>query len=207
MTACSGHVARMYVLGQGHRRPRASIYDVSKRHSMPWLTYCDRSSINVCKLLFNTQDNLRSTQRLHGGPVFSSMMHLICVSSVIVDGNHVSLWPLLTFCFRHAAQAFTLREIAGVVASANGSDCRGREAAGDIEVPPFSVTCDQVRLGGISQINNTRDKSAVFSLQWRFAKSNLEMVRDRVWSWCGDLPAIYRNMASGWSVQTRQTSA
>ena len=101
---------------------------------------------------------------------------------------------MLTFCFRHAAQAFTLREIAGTVASTDGSDCLGREAAGDIEVPPFSVTCDQVRLGGISKINNNRDKSAVLSLQRRFAESNLEMVRDRVWSWCGDLPAICRNM-------------
>jgi hypothetical protein len=61
----------------------------------------------------------------------------------------------VTFCFRHAAQAFTLREIAGAVASGPGSDCRGREAAGDSEEPPFSVTWDQVRFGGISKIGDT----------------------------------------------------
>lgn len=99
---------------------------------------------------------------------------------------------MLTFCFRHAAQAFTLREIVGAVASIDGSDCRGREAAGDIGVPPFSVTCDQVRLGGIRKMINNRDKSAIFSLRRRFAEPNLEMVRDRVWNWCGDLPVIYR---------------
>jgi hypothetical protein len=42
-------------------------------------THCDRSSINVCKLLFNTQDKLRSAHRLQGGP-FSLMIHLICFS-------------------------------------------------------------------------------------------------------------------------------
>jgi len=82
--------------------------------------HCDRSSISVCRLLLRTQDKLRSVQRLHGGPVFSSMIHLI-------------------FCLRHAAQAFTLREIAGAAASRPASDNRWREAAGD-NGGPLSVT-------------------------------------------------------------------
>lgn len=90
VTACPGLAVMMYVLGQGHQRPHASIYDISQRRCVMWLTYCDRSSIKVCKLLFNTQDNLRSAQRLHGGPVFSSIIHLICLSSVTIDENHVS---------------------------------------------------------------------------------------------------------------------
>ena len=85
----------------------------------------------------------------------------------------------LTFCFRHAAQAFTLREIAGAVASSPGSDCRRREAAGDNE-GPLSVTCDQVRLGGISRINDPKDASVLFSSRRGIAESNLEMVRDTV---------------------------
>jgi hypothetical protein len=40
-------------------------------------TYCERSSIRVCKLLFSTQDKLRSVHRLQGGPL-SLMIHLIC---------------------------------------------------------------------------------------------------------------------------------
>jgi hypothetical protein len=45
----------------------------------------------------------------------------------------------LTFCLRHAAQAFTLREIAGAAASRPASDNRWREAAGD-NGGPLSVT-------------------------------------------------------------------
>lgn len=47
-------------------------------------TYCPRSSIKVCKLLFSTHARLRSVHRLHGGPR-SSMMHLIW-GRVLVSG-------------------------------------------------------------------------------------------------------------------------
>jgi hypothetical protein len=81
--------------------------------------------------------------------------------------RHVDKGYSLTFCFRHAAQAFTLREIAGVVASTPGSDWRGREADGDSD-GPLSVTCDQVLFGGISDLNHTGDASAVFSSRYRY---------------------------------------
>ena len=44
-----------------------------------------------------------------------------------------------TFCLRQAAQAFTLREIAGAAASRPASDNRWREVAGD-NGGPLSVT-------------------------------------------------------------------
>lgn len=126
-------------------------------------TYCDRSSINVCRLLLRTQDRFRSAHRLHGGPTLSSIIHLICttsISSLIIEQQQATL-GLLTFCLRHAAQAFTLREIDGAVASCPVSECRGRGAAGDNE-GPLSVTCDQVRFGGISTIYDTKGASAIF---------------------------------------------
>ena len=56
-------------------------------------------------------------------------------------GSDISkvLSNLLTFCLRHAAQALTLREIAGAAASRPASDNRWREAAGD-NGGPLSAT-------------------------------------------------------------------
>lgn len=58
--------------------------------------------------------------------------------SLVSDMSRISS-NYLTFCLRHAAQAFTLREIAGAAASRPASDNRWREAAGD-NGGPLSVT-------------------------------------------------------------------
>lgn len=59
----------------------------------------------------------------------------------------------------------------GVVVSSPDSDCRRREAAGDNEVP--LSTCEKDLFGGISEVNDTRDASAVFPLRRGLAESNV----------------------------------
>jgi hypothetical protein len=107
-------------------------------------TYCERSSIRVCKLLFRTQDKLRSVHLLQGGPL-SLITHLICfkISSFIAI-----LGACRTFCLRHDAHAVTFRDTSGAEASTVAFDSRGREA-GDVDGFPSS-TWDQDRFGGMT---------------------------------------------------------
>jgi hypothetical protein len=116
-------------------------WDLSQTHQ----TYCERSSIRVCRLLLRTQDKLRSEHRLHGGPL-SFMMHFICFWCKPYVFHNVR--PCRTFCLRHDAQALTFRDTTGIDGSASVSETRGREAGGAEVVPLF--TSDQDRFGGMT---------------------------------------------------------
>lgn len=134
----------------GQRGPQllythSSKYDIAHDHtsvrSLPKLllgksvvdcTYCDRSSIRVCKLLFSTQERLRSAHRLQGGPL-PSMRHLIC--AIVIKCQIDFGDTRRTFCFRHDAHAFTLRDTTGTVVSTLASCILDREAGGAASVP------------------------------------------------------------------------
>lgn len=121
------------------------LYMLSLEKHVIRCTYCDRSSIRVCKLLFSTQDKLRSAHRLQGGPL-SSMRHLIC--AIVIMGHKNVGDTIQTFCFRHDAHAFTLRDTTGIVVSTYALCILGREAGG-AESAPFS-TWSQARFGGMT---------------------------------------------------------
>ena len=77
------------------------------------MTYCDFSSMMLCRFLPRTQPKFRSEHLRHGGPL-SSMRHLIWGLSAQHEPSTAGATATRTLCLLHAAQALIFLDICGM---------------------------------------------------------------------------------------------